>query len=206
MAESAHATAEVKTPGQVAGRAATGATIAGILSQVLGGITAHYIAGTSFESDLQANIVTLVEVCSITVLIGLAVWARERSIPVLSLIGIVASVSVLGGCAGKPATLEYAIAVRSYTAAVEAATPVVAEVVDDGAVSQGTVDLVSGTFAAARATREATTQVVRECEAWTADHEGDEECPQATKIRAAARNVNESVAALQRIIDAIVED
>lgn len=200
------AATEPKTTGQVVGRAATGATIAGILSQVLGGITAHYIAGTTFEPDLQANIITLVEVLSLTLLIGVAVWARERSIPILSLIGIVAGVAVLGGCAGKPAALEYEIAVRSYTAAVEMATPVINETVDDGAVSQGTVDLVAGTFEAARATRAATTAIVRECEEWTAAHEGDEECPQAVKIRAGARNVNESVAALQRILDAIMED
>lgn len=195
-----------KTPAQVAGRAATGGTIAAVFSQVLGGLAAHYLQGSGFDPDLQGQIVTLVEVVTVTGLIGVAVWAREKSIPVLSLIGIVALVGSATGCAGKPAALEYAIAVRSYTAAVEAAAPIIEETVPDGAVSPGTVELVRGTFDAARATRTATTAIVRECEAWTAANDGDEDCPQATKIRAGARNVNEAIAAIQRIVDAIVED
>jgi len=192
-----------KTPGQVAGRAAGGATIAGILSKVLGGITAHFVADTAFDAELQANIVMLVEVASITGLVGLAVWAREKGIPVLSLIGLVGLVVTLGACA-KPATTKYAIAVESYTATVESSTPLVEEFVGEGEVSTADLSLIQGTFNAARTSRDATVAVVRECEAWSAANDGDPDCPQATKIRAAAKNIDEAAIAIQRVVEAAI--
>jgi hypothetical protein len=123
----------------------------------------------------------------------------------VSAVSIVLLLALALGCAGTPAAKQYAIAVESYTATVEASTPLVNEFVGEGDVTQADLDLVRGTFDAARTTRASVVGVVRACEEWTAANDGDPDCPQGEKVRAAARNIDGATDAITRIVEAAID-
>lgn len=92
---------DVKTSGQVATRAAVGGGVAAILAQVAGGLAKWGLAGSTMPPELVGDISTGTVVLVTTVLIGLGVWAREKSIPILSLIGLVGLVFLAAPAAAE---------------------------------------------------------------------------------------------------------
>ena len=107
----------------------------------------------------------------------------------------------LFGCATDP-TVKYAVAVTSYTTAIEVATPIVAETVTKGDISRAEVNIVQSTFEAARVVRNGAEDAVRECEQHRKDT-GDEDCPQGALISVAADNVDDLAKSVINMINAI---
>lgn len=94
-------TEATKTSAQVAGRAAAGGGVAAILAQIASGLTTWGLADTTLPADLIGNMATGAAIVTTMVAVGLGVWAREKSIPILSLIGIVALVFLAAPAAAE---------------------------------------------------------------------------------------------------------
>lgn len=76
--------------------------MAGSIATVLAGFVEHWMQGSTFSAELVAQTTLATQVVTTALLVGVGVWAREHSVPVLSLVGIATASMLLVGCATTP--------------------------------------------------------------------------------------------------------